>query len=142
MGLDNGFELRERGNPSLNIEVAYFRKYYELDDWVRRNARRLDGDGEYFEITKSDLNKLLEEISPIVEIIGRYTYEKIAYFDDTGYPQCLVEKFYTKDFDPTSSQSAFAGNKLMRLYRSVLCMLEILDINPGNDYYYRFYSSY
>ena len=66
---------------------------------------------------------------------------QISYYEDNGYPQEIVEKFYEEEFSPVSTNVTFAGHKLIKLYRNVLCMLEMIEEN-GDDFYITFYSSF
>lgn len=74
MGLDNGFVGHFKRHPEVKMELAYFRKYYTLNDWVMKHG-------------------------------------------------------------------TVAGHKLIKLYRNVLCMLEMIEEN-GDDFYITFYSSF
>ena len=142
MGLDNGFVGRSKKHSDVEINLAYFRKYYTLNDWVMKHGISFDENNPYeVAVSKDNLEGLLKLIEPIAEALQGYTYNQISYYEDNGYPQEIVEKFYEEDFSPVSTNVAFAGHKLIKLYRSVLCMLEMIEEN-GDDFYITFYSSF
>ena len=142
MGLDNGFVGHFKQHPQAEITLAYFRKYYDLDRWVIGHCQPVDPSDPFDVIvSKEDLEALLREIEPIAEALQGYTLNQISYYDDNGYPQDFIEKFYEAQFSPVSTSTSFAGYKLIKLYRNVLNMLEIIEEN-GTDFYITFYSSF
>ena len=131
MGLDNGFTLRNKKN-NTQIDLFHFRKYYELADFFRRYSMlprddNEDGPSYLYAVTESNLKELQHEITPIYQILIKLPENTIAYYDENGYPAKYTKLFYGNDFDPTSSQSSFAGTKLVRLYQRIEALLEILD---------------
>ena len=42
MGLDNWFTVKSRKNPDLKFEIAYFRKFFELDTFIRCCGKVID----------------------------------------------------------------------------------------------------
>ena len=66
---------------------------------------------------------------------------QISYYEDNGYPQEFVERFYDTEFTPSCSNTFAAGHKLVKLYRNVLVMIEMLEDNE-EDFYITFYSSF
>lgn len=131
MGLDNGFALRNKKN-NTQIQLFHFRKYYELADFFRkcpmlpRDDGR-DGPSYLYLATENNLKELQHEIAPIYQTLIKLPENTIAYYDENGYPTKYSKLFYGNDFDPTSSQSSFAGAKLIRLYKRIEALLEILD---------------
>lgn len=143
MGLDNGFVGHFKKYPNLEINLAYFRKYYPLNHWVLKHGTALnEGNPDEVVVSKDTFEQLLRLIEPIAEVLQGYTDSQISYYDDNGYPQELLEKFYTNEFSPASATTAFAGYKLIKLYRNVLCILELIEENDTDDFYITFYSSY
>lgn len=143
MGLDNRFVGRFKGHPELEISLAYFRKYFNLNDWMLQNCARLNPDEPYeVVVSKDNLEALLRKIEPIAEAIQGFTDSQISYYEDNGYPQEIIEKFYEWDFSPVSSNTFAAGHKLRKLYRSILCMIEMLGDNDDGNFYITFYSSF
>ena len=138
MGLDNGFVLRSKSNQNLSIEIASFRNYYELNSWMCH--RCVEFDDPSFAVPDDVLIELEQDIENIARELLKLSDSQIDYYEDNGWPQELEEKFYGKEFDPTHSHSAFAPHKLVRLYRTVLCIREILENNSGM--HITFYSSY
>lgn len=131
MGLDNGFTLRNKKN-NTQIELFHFRKYYELADFFRRYSMLPNSDGQedpsyMYPVTESNLKELQHELEPIYQTLIKLPENTIAYYDENGYPTKYAKLFYGNDFDPTTSQSAFAGAKLIRLYQRIGSLLEILD---------------
>lgn len=142
MGLDNGFVGHSQKHPDVKVNLAYFRKYYPLNDWVMKHGTSFDEHNPYeVVVSKDNLKELLKLIEPIAEALQSYTYNQISYYEDNGYPQEIVEKFYNEDFSPVSSNTMFAGHKLIKLHRSVLCMIEMMEEN-SDDFYITFYSSF
>lgn len=116
MGLDNGFVLRNKKNNST-VEIAYFRKFYQLDDYVRFNA---DGDShsEEFILDRKFLVEFRDYLAPVCTALMA-VYDKIDYYDEEGYPREFKEKFYNHDFnpaDPEGRYSNFMGSKTLQLY--------------------------
>lgn len=138
MGLDNGFQLRNK-QTGVTVDLFHFRKYYELADYFRKFKMlpKYDGtDGESYEyaVTNENLTELQRIIEPIYNTLIKLPANTIAYYDEMGYPEKYAKLFYGEDFDPTSSQSAFAGAKLIRLYQRIESLLEVLD-NFGYVWY-------
>ncbi len=143
MGLDNGFVGRFKKAPDVELKLAYFRKYYTLNDWILRKCERVNPEEPYEVIvTKENLEELLNEVESLAKILQKLTYSQIAYYEDNGYPQYLIETFYGFDFSPTSSSTFAAGHKLIKLYGNILCMLELIEENDPDDFYITFYSSF
>lgn len=137
MGLDNGFVLRSNSSQTLSIEIASFRKYYELNSWMCRHCNEFDNSS--FAVPNDVLIELEQDIENIARELLKLSDSQIDYYEDNGWPQELEEKFYGREFDPICSHSAFAPHKLVRLYRTVLCIRDILENNSG--VYITFYSS-
>ncbi len=156
MGLDNGFSLRNI-KTGMRMDLLHFRKYYELADFFRQYKMlpKTDGsagDSYMYAVTEEVLDKLQHQLEPIYNELIKLPTNTVAYYDENGYPAKYVKLFYSADFDPTSSQSAFAGTKLLRLYQRVDALKEILDNmkyiyynedeQSGNDWDIIFYDSY
>lgn len=86
MGLDNGFQLKHKKKDDNNassvgrsieipFEIAYFRKYFELDKWCMHHCKHIRDDE--VQITKDDLNKLWNTIEPIVKVLRAQLSETI-----------------------------------------------------------------
>ena len=104
MGLDNGFVGHFKRHPEVKMELAYFRKYYTLNDWVMKHGTVFDEHNPYeVAVSKENLEELLRLIEPIAEVLQGYTYNQISYYEDNGYPQEIVEKFYEEEFSPVST---------------------------------------
>lgn len=140
MGLDNGFMLHIKDDEK--IEIAYFRKFFELDEWVHMHVKACDNDQTLFEITKADLEKLERDLAPTVLILDKLSMRNVNYYDDNGYPEEYVIEMYGQTFNPADSTSAFAGAKAVRLYHSVVAMLNLFELNPDKDIKLSFYSSW
>lgn len=158
MGLDNGFILRHN-ESKVECEIAYFRKYYELDTWIRQNTEHTEPDelGNWvWKIDKNALESLKNYIKPIYDVLILVESGLINKYDDEGYPKSLIKKLeavaYDNSFNPISSESSFAGCKLIHLYQSITQMLEIIDNNKNyapdadrtkmKDWSIEFYSSF
>ncbi|MBQ8806279.1 MAG: hypothetical protein IJZ68_07500 [Bacteroidaceae bacterium] len=153
MGLDNGFQLRSK-KTGKTVDLFHFRKYYELAEYFRsfKMLPKFDGTegaSYLYPVTEENLTELKRQLQPIYDTIVKLPENTISYYDEMGYPQKYTKLFYGNDFDPTSSQSAFAGAKLIRLYQRVNSLLEVLDnfkyacYNDTDDTYeIIFYDSY
>lgn len=150
MGLDNGFQLRNK-KTGKTIDLFHFRKYYELAEYFRSQPMlpKFDGsEGASYEyaVTKDFLQTLQHQLDPIYTELVKLP--SVAYCDDNGYPKKYTKLFYNHSFDPTDSQSSFAGQKLMRLYNRIDALLEILDMleimsyNSEAEYEIIFYDSF
>lgn len=142
MGLDNGFLLRSKKHKGFNVEIAYFRKFYELDEWCMKKCKHT-GDYEVL-VEENDLVKLKEEISPVVKELQKLDEGKLLYYEENGFPKKYVTQFYGREFDPTSSRSCYAGLKILHLFSCIDCMLDIMQCNLDikDDIYIVFYSSF
>lgn len=142
MGLDNRFMGHFKNHPEVEISLAYFRKYFNLNDWMLQHCAPVQEDNPYDVIvTKGNLKDLLKEIEPIAQELNKFNYNQISYYEDNGYPQEFVERFYDTEFTPSCSNTFAAGHKLVKLYRNVLVMIEMLEDNE-EDFYITFYSSF
>lgn len=140
MGLDNGFILHTKNGEE--VELAYFRKYYELDEWGRQHFDAIDTGKTLFYVTYEHLVCLEKELASTILILSKLSPAKIHYYDDTEYPEKYVSEMYGQTFDPATSQSAFAGNKAMTLYHTVVLLEDILEMNKDKEIKITFYSSY
>lgn len=140
MGLDNGFILHTKSGDT--VEIAYFRKYYELDRWVNQYIEPVDSNRTLFNITKENLEELERELAPTILTLDKLPMTDINYYDDCGYPEEYIRAMYGQRFDPVDSTSAFAGAKAVRLYHRVLMMLALFDLNPKDEIKLTFYSSW
>ncbi len=142
MGLDNGFQLKHKKKDDNNassvgrsieipFEIAYFRKYFELDKWCMHHCKHIRDDE--VQITKDDLNKLWNTIEPIVKVLRALGDNKVLYYDENGYPKKYAMQFCGNDFDPTNSQSYAAGIKLLHLADCIGCMMDILEYNGDEE---------
>ena len=152
MGLDNGFVLKHKEHKEIKCDLSYFRKYYELDGWVRNNCEATYEGSDWFKITAESLDKLKNYIKPVYDVLIKVDEGLISKYDSEGYKSTvkarLVGNAYTNEFNPVNSQSEFAGWKLVHLYQSILSMIEILDAQKLKDdeedknWSIEFYSSY
>lgn len=143
MGLDNGFELKQRSNSEFSVELARFRKFYELDNWVGSNCNPVNQDfDDEFVITYQDLEDLENELSDAFKYLSGLTSSEVLYMEhNDSWPENIRMLNYDKHFDFTSSKSVYCSEKIKKLYMSVNSMMEILLINT-DDFYITFYSSY
>ena len=126
MGLDNGFCIYKKGfknSGDEHIEIAYFRKFYELDSFIRDTCTTIGSDFEdAFIVSVCDLLKLQAELEPIMKVLNKIPMRLIDKYDENGYPQKY--KFDSVElsderFNPTESSSSFAGYKTVKLYHAV-----------------------
>lgn len=142
MGLDNGFVLRNKKN-NCTVELAYFRKFYQLDDYVRFNA---DGDShnEEYIIDRKFLVELRDYLTPVCTALMA-VYDKIDYYDIEGYPKEFDAKFYCNSFnpvDPEGRYSNFMGSKTLQLYFFLDNYIKSSWINAEDEWELTFYRSY
>lgn len=146
MGLDNGFVLKSKKNKNINIELCYFRNYYELNEYIMTKGIKTNYEYEVI-VSKELLKDLFYQIKDIAEALIKCPNNIILKYDIEGYPEEYRDHFYGEQFSPCNSPSAFAGSKLIRLYNRIDSMLEILENELYNenddeqDLYIVFYSS-
>lgn len=149
MGLDNGFILRKKGEKE-GIYLFNFRNFYALANMFRReqmlpNIESPDEPSYEYAVTEEKLEAIHRMIEPIYLELIKLHPNKLGYYDEKGYPKKYNELFFGNEFDPTNSQSAFAGQKLVKLYQRINALLEIMDglhINCPDDMEIIFYDSY
>ena len=94
MGLDNRFMGHFKNHPEVEISLAYFRKYFNLNDWMLQHCAPVQEDNLYDVIvTKGNLKDLLKEIEPIAEALNKFNYNQISYYEDNGYLGTYQEMF-------------------------------------------------
>ena len=71
MGLDNGFVGHSKKHPDLEINLAYFRKYYPLNDWVMKHGTSFDEHNPYEVVVSKD--NLKERFLSIIWICGCFS---------------------------------------------------------------------
>jgi hypothetical protein len=91
MGLDNGFEIRDKSRCDLRIAVGYFRNYHELDIWCMSSCESIERDANEVLVTKEDAEKLYNLIKPVATELLKLEESKVGYYDDNGYPQRCQE---------------------------------------------------
>lgn len=142
MGLDNGFILHSRKIPDLEVCMATFRNFRELDNWITQHCSKTSEESPCCLVNEEDLNALLFEIEPIAKAFAPYGDGQISYYDDHGYPENLVMEFYNKEFSPAESGTSFVVYKIIKLWHTIKTMLEILEEDYTEDWYFIFYSSF
>lgn len=142
MGLDNGFIIKNKQDSNLKLEIAYFRKFYELDDFISSKSEKID-DFNY-KVSYEVLKELKEELQPTIRVLIQIPERLLHKYDEAmNYPKKYKlesDELIHDEFNPVMSQSAFAGWKALRLYNAVCVMIDLL--NDNEDYYIEFYSSY
>ena len=150
MGLNSFFYLKSRKDPKFEVVISYYRKFFELDEYVRGCAPiAKDENGEFkdnvFDIDYEFLRGLKAELQPVVDILNRIPERLIHKYDDHNhYPdkyKLNSEELIVEDFNPIMSGSAFAGSKTLRLYYFVRWALDFMDDQDYKDEYYIEYIS-
>lgn len=147
MGLDNGFVIKSK-KDNTEVEIAYFRKFFELDDFIADNSKLpASGTPGYYvyNIDLDILKSLLEELYPTIQVLIKIPSRLINKYDEYGYPNKYglnKEEFIGDIFNPITSRSSFAGAKALRLYSAVDTMISFLADSLNEDYYIEFYSSW
>lgn len=142
MGLDNYFVLKNRNDTNIYIELSYFRNFYELRDYAFRYGEKFST-SDYDKIFSEELlRKLYCEIKDIAEKLSAIPENTLIKYDEEGYPEELDDLWYGEDFSPSRSRSCFAGSKLLRLYRALQSMIDILEYNAEDGYYILLISSF
>ena len=139
MGLDNYFRIQgKQENRSINL--AHFRKFYELDEWFMSHAPHI---GNYeVQVTSEVLDKLQAEIDPVVDVLNKIGQSKIDFYEEHGYPKKYYIQFFGKTFNPTDSVSIYVGEELCRLKGVIDVIREILRLNDPDEISVTFYSSF
>ncbi len=145
MGLDNGFIIKHK-ETGAECEIAYFRKYYELNCWVSQHCKRTENILEHYEISIDNLHDLRFYIEPVYNILIKLESGLVSKYDDEGYPAEVASGIeavaYGNEFVPSNSQSTFAGAKLIHLYQSLSALIEIYENDFSHDWLIEFYSSF
>ena len=130
MGLDNVFRLRNK-KTGIQMDLFHFRNYYELADYFRRfEMLPKSGTNEpsyEYAVTRENLTTLQQLLEQAYNLLIKLPLNTVTYYDDMGYPEKYHKLLYGEDFNPASSQSSFAGIKLLNLYQRIDSLLEILD---------------
>lgn len=141
MGLDNGFLIKKENDSNFKLEIAYFRKFYELDDFIRSRSEKIND--FLFKVDYELLKELKEELQPTINVLIQIPERLLHKYDDSVYPKKYKldsDDLIHDEFNPVTTSSAFAGWKAIKLYTAVCTMINFLDDNKG--YYIEFYSSY
>ena len=141
MGLDNGFLIKKENDSNFKLEIAYFRKFYELDDFIRSRSENIND--FLFKVDYEVLKELKEELQPTINVLIQILERLLHKYDDSVYPKKYKldsDDLIHDEFNPVTTSSAFAGWKAIKLYTAVCTMINFLDDNKG--YYIEFYSSY
>lgn len=144
MGLDNGFIIRNKQDEKFSLEIGYFRKFYELDEFIRTNCNEVSPD--IFSVTVEVLEALKEELLPTVQVLIKIPQRLLEKYDFNGiYPKKYGfdnEEAIYDTFNPHCSGSAFPGWKALKLYNVVCTMINFLNDDYEENHYIEFYSSY
>lgn len=141
MGLDNGFLIKKENDSNFKLEIAYFRNFYELDDFIRSRSEKIND--LLFKVDYEVLKELKEELQPTINVLIQIPERLLHKYDDSVYPKKYKldsDDLIHDEFNPVTTSSAFAGWKAIKLYTAVCTMINFLDDNKG--YYIEFYSSY
>ena len=141
MGLDNGFLIKKENDSNFKLEIAYFRKFYELDDFIRSRSENIND--FLFKVDYEVLKELKEELQPTINVLIQIPERLLHKYDDSVYPKKYKldsDDLIHDEFNPVTTSSMFAGWKAIKLYNAVCTMINFLDDNNG--YYIEFYSSY
>ena len=141
MGLDNGFLIKKENDSNFKLEIAYFRKFYELDDFIRSRSEKIND--LLFKVDYEVLKELKEELQPTINVLIQIPERLLHKYDDSVYPKKYKldsDDLIHDEFNPVTTSSMFAGWKAIKLYTAVCTMINFLDDNKG--YYIEFYSSY
>lgn len=151
MGLDTGFLLKNK-QTGATIEINYFRKYFELRDWIVRNCQGIDATeySEHFEFLVTyenfkELEKLIERYAIPYSQLNADEIELLEEEDivPARFEQIAVfQNFGGNEFNPRSSRSVFPIRKLLRLYHFVNTVIDAMLDNLWDDYDIIFYQSY
>lgn len=152
MGLDNWFNIKSKKDEKLNFEIAYFRKFFELDTFIRSCGKEIETDYK-FEVSLENLKALKEELLPTIKILIQIPERLLDKYDNNmNYPKKYKldsDELAGDDFNPIYSTSYMAGWKAMKLYNAVCVMIDILEDDHfenhpefSKGYYVEFRSSY
>ena len=146
MGLDAGFQIKKYkpDEETFNVfDIAYFRNFHELDDWIRYNC--MEKSDKTYEVSLEDLKRLKEDLLPIAKILINVPERLMSKYDDHGYPKKYkldAEELIHEDFNPITSRSAFAGCKTMKLYNAVCTMIDILEDDCSCELFVEYWDSF
>ena len=151
MGLDTGFLLKHK-QTGATIEINYFRKYFELRDWVVRNCQGIDATeySEHFEflVTYENFKELEKLVERYAIPYSQLDKDEIELVEEEGIVPSRfkdIAVFVNPNgnyFNPRNSMSAFAVRKLLKLYHFVEMVIDAMSYHLWYDYDIIFYQSY
>ena len=147
MGLDTVFMLKNK-QTGATVKINYFRKYYELRDWIVDNCKAIDNEHYSFLVTYENFLTLEKAIERYAIPYSQLNADEIELLEEEGivparFEQIAVfQNFGGNEFNPRSSQSAFPIRKLLRLYHFVKAAIDAILNNLWEDYDIIFYQSY
>lgn len=169
MGLDNLFYIRKKGTNDFKVNIGYFRKYYELDNFFAYHGISVNSlsdetfnewfgdvsterpdwnepvDRTYYEsdtiVRLEDLKLLRDTIEPIYNEYMKLPYSE-EYYEEYGVPEEVANKFYGNPFNTNQSSSSFAVYKLKKLYHIVSMLINCLEDKDNEDYFVHFVRSW
>ena len=132
MGLENGFVLKHKNAPAdVGVHFYYICSFHELDNWMKQNCKEIAE--EEYEVTGVILEKLKSTIEREAQYLHSLSPNLVWYYDDEGYPDLVNKAFYGETFS--------LNYQLIKLYDTIGTMLDILEMNEEEGYYFIFYSS-
>ena len=135
--------IKNREDDNLDITLVVFSNFQELHNFIRFNC--VQKDEHTYDVALEDLKILKEELLPIAKILINIPERLLGKFDDHGYPKKYKlndEELIHEDFNPITSQSAYAGCKTMKLYDVVCAMIHFLEDDLSDNFYIEYCCSY
>ena len=147
MGLDTYFILKDK-QTGTTVKINYFRKYYELRDWIVDNCQAIDSDHYSFLVTYENFLTLEKAIERYAIPYSQLNDDEIELLEEedivpTRFEQIAIfQNFGGNEFNPRSSRSAFPIRKLLRLYHFVKATIDAILNDLADNYDIIFYQSY
>ena len=135
MGRDSYFYLCNRSSPCLRVKLACFRDYIELHDWIKKECKEIPGREGEFLVLYTDLFDLKNELHDIAVDLMALPHGALDQYD-------IWIKYEFDKFSPAHSKSRMPGTNLLRLYRHVLCFIDLLEEDEDDDLYIVFRDHY
>lgn len=147
MGLDTNFILKNK-QTGATVEINYFRKYYELRDWIVDNCKAIDSDRFNFLVTYKNFLTLEKLIERYAIPYSQFNADEIELFEEEDIiparfeHMAVFQNFGGNEFNPRSSHSAFPIRKLLKLYHFVKAVIDAMSNGLWEDYDIIFYQNY
>lgn len=131
MSTESYFVLRKKEEED-EVFLIYCGRFAELNSFIQRKCGNKTKSNEFI-ITEKILMDLKLELQLVMDVIKDYTENELYYFEEKElFPNVIIQKLYSSDFDITTSFTRNISNKIIKLYSFIDTALEIIENNSEN----------